>query len=155
MNKKREEDAAVTVIVKIPQGIILVKDPQAPKPLYWKFPGGHREPGESLTKAAVRELREETGFVLEPTELKELVREDRVGHVSVTFVGEIPPKLLQRRLKGIKKVGMTGEQVRLFSPSDLERMRDFFPPHKILFSTYQFLTGNRTTPRRKKVKAAT
>ncbi|NUR87205.1 MAG: NUDIX hydrolase [Nonomuraea sp.] len=35
----------------------------------WDVPGGHVEAGESAVEAAVRELQEETGLLLEPSEL--------------------------------------------------------------------------------------
>jgi 8-oxo-dGTP pyrophosphatase MutT (NUDIX family) len=35
----------------------------------WDIPGGHLEPGESATEAAIRELFEETGLVLKPSDL--------------------------------------------------------------------------------------
>ena len=35
----------------------------------WGFPGGAMEPGESAASAAVREVREETGLVVEPVAL--------------------------------------------------------------------------------------
>ena len=44
-------------------------DPHDPGREFWFTPGGGLEPGESARAAAVRELAEETGYVLEPEEL--------------------------------------------------------------------------------------
>jgi 8-oxo-dGTP pyrophosphatase MutT (NUDIX family) len=38
--------------------------------LYWYTPGGQVEPGEALRQAAVRELAEEIGLVVEPADLE-------------------------------------------------------------------------------------
>lgn len=38
----------------------------------WCLPGGYLDPNESPSEAAVREAREETGLVVEPTELVEI-----------------------------------------------------------------------------------
>jgi 8-oxo-dGTP pyrophosphatase MutT (NUDIX family) len=38
---------------------------------WWELPGGGMEPGESVAETAVRELREETGFVLAPSAVGE------------------------------------------------------------------------------------
>jgi ADP-ribose pyrophosphatase YjhB (NUDIX family) len=45
------------------------QDPARPGELRWGTPGGAVEPGESLAEAAVRELHEETGIVVGPTDL--------------------------------------------------------------------------------------
>jgi len=45
-------------------------DPHDPDRTFWFTPGGGIEPGESEREAAVRELAEETGYVLESTELR-------------------------------------------------------------------------------------
>lgn len=50
-------------------------------PERWGLTGGHVEPGEEMLAAAVRELEEETGIVLEPEELH-LVGEYDVHHVE-------------------------------------------------------------------------
>jgi 8-oxo-dGTP pyrophosphatase MutT (NUDIX family) len=49
--------------------MILGHDPHLPTRSFWFTPGGGVEPGESGREAAVRELAEETGHVLEPDEL--------------------------------------------------------------------------------------
>jgi 8-oxo-dGTP pyrophosphatase MutT (NUDIX family) len=44
-------------------------DPAEPGEPYWFTVGGGAKPGESLTEAAARELREETGLVVQPSDL--------------------------------------------------------------------------------------
>ena len=39
---------------------------------YWDIPKGLRDPGESSVNAALRELREETGLLLQPEQLQDL-----------------------------------------------------------------------------------
>jgi len=52
-------------------------DPAAPDEPYWFSIGGATDSGESLVEAAVREMREETGIVIQPTELSgPIARED-------------------------------------------------------------------------------
>lgn len=37
--------------------------PNIDEPNTWTFPGGHREKGEKIKNAALRELEEETGYI--------------------------------------------------------------------------------------------
>jgi ADP-ribose pyrophosphatase YjhB (NUDIX family) len=48
--------------------------------LCWDIPGGGAEPGESLEEAMVREVREETGLVVEPLDLAFMI--ERFGFRS-------------------------------------------------------------------------
>jgi 8-oxo-dGTP pyrophosphatase MutT (NUDIX family) len=55
-----------------PEGRVLLLhgwDPHHPDRPFWFTIGGGAEPGESLRDAAVRELREETGIVVDPASL--------------------------------------------------------------------------------------
>ena len=56
--------------------VLLVRRGQEPLKGKWTLPGGILELGEALLEGVVREVREETGLVVEPVELVELL--DRV-----------------------------------------------------------------------------
>ncbi len=63
---------AARVLVVDPDGRLLLMhgfDPQKPSVGYWFTPGGGLQPGESMEQAAVREMGEETGFAVSPTDL--------------------------------------------------------------------------------------
>jgi mutator protein MutT len=56
--------------------VLLIRRGAEPLKGQWSLPGGVLELGESLTEGVVREVREETGLVVEPLELVELL--DRI-----------------------------------------------------------------------------
>jgi 8-oxo-dGTP diphosphatase len=56
--------------------VLLVRRGSEPLRGHWTLPGGALEVGESLAEGVVREVREETGLLVEPLELVELL--DRI-----------------------------------------------------------------------------
>ncbi len=67
----RTEQAIFTVLVMVSDenGNLLVQNRLDPGWPGICFPGGHVEPGESFTEAAIRETREETGLTIENPKL--------------------------------------------------------------------------------------
>lgn len=67
----REEKAIFTVLCMVTDknGNILVEDRKDPSWPGICFPGGHVEPGEAFTEAAIRETFEETGLRIEDPKL--------------------------------------------------------------------------------------
>lgn len=53
--------------------VLLVQRGTEPLRGHWSIPGGLVEVGESLNAAVIREAREETGLIVEPVELVELL----------------------------------------------------------------------------------
>jgi NAD+ diphosphatase len=64
--------AAVAVVLEHEGRYLFACRAHAPAQGAWDFPGGFVDPGESLEEAACRELREELGIALAPTELRYL-----------------------------------------------------------------------------------
>ena len=60
--------------------VVLIRRGTEPLKGQWSLPGGKLELGESLVAGVVREVREETGLVVEPVELVELL--DRIHRES-------------------------------------------------------------------------
>ena len=62
-------------VIKDDQGrLLLIKRGHAPAAGLWSLPGGRIEPGETDAEALVREMREETGLVIDPAQLIGTVR---------------------------------------------------------------------------------
>ena len=115
---------AVAILVESADGLPLIRDPKKPAPVYWKIPGGRGEEGESEEETAVRELEEEVGLKVVPTNLRMIHREDRGSHVFVLFGTQV------RDLSELKKRGDEGEEIAIFTLPEISGMDGFFPPHR-------------------------
>jgi 8-oxo-dGTP diphosphatase len=71
MNREFPEHPLVGVgsIVIEADRVVLVKRAHPPIQGQWSIPGGVLEVGEMVREAAIREAREETGLIVEPSEL--------------------------------------------------------------------------------------
>jgi len=102
-----------------------------PRGGYWEFPGGKREPGETIRETLVRELREELGIecleIEDYCSLKHRYRDIAVTlhfmHV-VRFAGQ-PAPILGQTLRWV-----TVEEARAlrFLPADLQILEGLAPP---------------------------
>ncbi len=102
---------SVAVVVRNEQGqLLLVKRKAEPKKGFWSLPGGFMDGGESVTQAALREMKEETGL---EGEIKRLIRivnheSEMYGHVMIIIL----------------EVEITGGRLRA---GDDAECTDFFP----------------------------
>lgn len=69
--RPRRHRAAARVIITDGDSVLLLADtdPGLPGTRWWVTPGGGIDPGETVLAAAVREVTEETGLVMEPGRL--------------------------------------------------------------------------------------
>ena len=86
----REENAIFTVLCMVydDNGNILVEDRNDPSWAGVALPGGHVEPEESFTQAAIRETREETGLTIENPVLcgvKQFMHNERTRYVVFLY----------------------------------------------------------------------
>ncbi|MEW6978458.1 NUDIX hydrolase [Bacillus pumilus] len=82
-------DVVSAIIYDVKENILMVKNVKG----YWELPGGAVEKGEHLQQAVIREVREETGYVVKINELhsiREAFFQDKMHHaLIVTFFAEI------------------------------------------------------------------
>ncbi|MEM0204873.1 MAG: NUDIX hydrolase [Nitrososphaerota archaeon] len=80
---------AVGALILQDHNILLVKRKNEPGKGRWSIPGGSVELGESLKDAVVREVYEETGLLVEVSELLdiiEVIRRDSAGNIIFHYV---------------------------------------------------------------------
>jgi ADP-ribose pyrophosphatase YjhB (NUDIX family) len=83
MTARARHAVFVSMAVRREDAILLVQESKPDVRGRWSLPGGHLEPGESLADGACREVREETGLIIErPTGLLRVLR----GRAFVWFV---------------------------------------------------------------------
>jgi 8-oxo-dGTP diphosphatase len=110
------------VIIDGPR-VLLVKRAHPPLKDRWSIPGGVLEVGELVREAAVREVREETGLVVEPLELlgvyDRVLRnpEQRVQYHYVLI------DFLCRRVAGDLAASSDAADVRWFTREELPGMK--------------------------------
>ncbi|RLF24580.1 MAG: hypothetical protein DRN15_02705 [Thermoprotei archaeon] len=98
--------AAVSALVRSPEGIALIKRGYPPLSGYWSLPGGVPESYESLEEALLREVKEEVGIdveigrVLSITEYLEIDDEERVKYHYVIITFECKPLSYKLRAGG-------------------------------------------------------
>lgn len=89
---KRVDVAYVLLFDKGEQNVLLVKN-KGGGPSYYTLPGGAVEQGETLQEAAIREVKEETGFEVQLDGIftvSEAFFEERGHHaIFFTFIGKI------------------------------------------------------------------
>jgi len=129
-----DTEYAVAILVDSPQGILLVRDPSKPTPVYWKLPGGRSRKGESAKEAASRELNEETGISVPAEDFQLLHQEARNDHSFMLFSATLTS------LSQLKTKGEDNEDVALFSRQQIVDMDGFFPPHRKVLSSLHLLS---------------
>ena len=93
----------------------------------WSFPGGHLEPGETVTECGARELREETGIEIDPARMH-----------KITFTNDVfkaEGKHYVTLYVGVGAEASPGAVARLMEPGKCEEWRWWSepPPHEKLF----------------------
>ena len=118
----REKGHASVVMVTTPKGIVVVREPSKPPPIYWKLPGGASEPGETPIQTGVRELQGETGVSLNPKELRRIYDRDKGRYHFYLFRADLDfvPELVE--------CGHEGEEPGIMTPQEILYGNNFLPP---------------------------
>jgi|GEM_PF-350959 len=118
--------AAALAVVLHEDRLLLVQRRNPPDQWLWGYPGGKIEPGETMSAAALRELREETGIVAEALGLLEpfdVLHRDPSGRLLHHYI-LIPSRC--RWLAGMPAAASDANDARWFSMDELERQPELF-----------------------------
>ena len=110
--------AAVGAVI-IDQGkVLLIRRGKPPRPGLWSLPGGGQELGEGYIEAALREVREETGLIVESLGLVDIVdsiTRDESGRVQFHY---LLADIVACPVGGTLKAGGDAAEVRWFSAEE-------------------------------------
>jgi len=131
----------VATIIEFPNNkILLVKRATAPFIGYWALVGGRVEIGETIEQAVIREVKEETGLVVEMI--------GKVGEYHEKGVKDgikydyYPACFLAKPIKGkIKRQKSEIEHIKLFSLRELPKRLAF--EHLLMIQDYIFMYRKR------------
>ena len=109
-------------------GILLVRRAIEPSYGKWVFPGGYVDRDEKLEKAAIREVKEETGLDVRVTRLLGVYSTAGNPVVLVTYEGEVTGGTLQVDEEGLEARAFPPAEIpwgELAFPSTTQVLRDY------------------------------
>lgn len=113
---------AVGAIIFNGNRVLLVRRKKAPSQGLWSIPGGCVELGETLQRAAEREIREETGLVVtagDPVFTFDVINRDETGRIRFHYV---IVDLLADYVSGELRAGDDALDARWVPSQDLDHM---------------------------------
>jgi 8-oxo-dGTP diphosphatase len=129
---------AVGAIVFRDDKVLLVRRANPPGQGLWAIPGGRVELGETLKEAARREVREETGVIINPKEpvyVFEVIERDDEGGIRFHYV---IIDLLAEYLSGEVNPGTDASEARWISSEELKELPVTKTTREFLKSRFRF-----------------
>lgn len=118
-----EDYHASVLIIGPDRKTVLIHDESQPYPRLWKFPGGKKEVRENPFTTAVREVKEETGLILLPQNLRLFGEQKRKGYTKYCLVGPIDS------FDGLIRKSKEREITGIFEIDQIEKMVDIQPSY--------------------------
>ncbi len=121
--------ATSLMVINSQNALLLVKRSVEPKVGFWCLPGGFIELGESPEKAALRELKEETGLSGQIDQLLGVTTDTSERYDTVLMIG-----YLVKDFSGSLKAGDDAAEVKYFHPDSLPEIA--FNSHREFIREY-------------------
>ena len=129
---------AVGAVVFHENRVLLVRRGKAPAIGQWAIPGGRVELGESLARAAEREIEEETGLLVaagDPIYVFDIIDRDASGRIRFHYV---IVDLMARYLGGRLRHGDDACEARWVAADELPDLEVSRPTRHLLASRFDF-----------------
>jgi 8-oxo-dGTP diphosphatase len=123
-----------TAIIPFPEDkILLIKRNTRPFVGYWALPGGRMDPGENIEQTIVREVKEETGLIVEIVDkVGEYIEKGIKDDIDYEYY---PTCFLVKPVSGeIKKQDSEIQEIQLFNLNDLPKPLAF--EHDLMINDY-------------------